>query len=253
MGSAIHVESQLSVGSRFWFELLAPVVADVVAAPPPPTRPISGYTGPQRTILVVDDNPQNRAVLVDLLAPLGFGLLEAADGRAAVAKAQALRLDLILMDLRLPLMTGVEATRAIRQLPELQGVVIIATSASVFDADRQQSLLAGCNAFLPKPIRAQQLLNLIATHLRLKWRYAEGQPISAPMDAAEVDALVPPPPEELAILYELAIIGDIMGLQARADQLAQGDPAVRPFAQRLTRWAGRFESEQVLALIDRYL
>ncbi|MBC8163783.1 MAG: response regulator, partial [Roseiflexaceae bacterium] len=136
MGSAIQVESQLGVGSRFWFELLAPLVADVVAAPLPPARPISGYTGPRRTILVVDDNPQNRAVLVDLLAPLGFGLLEAADGRAGVAQAQAVRLDLILMDLRLPVMTGVEATRAIRQLPELQGVVIIATSASVFDADR---------------------------------------------------------------------------------------------------------------------
>jgi CheY-like chemotaxis protein len=132
--------------------------------------------------------------------------------------------------------------------------VSIATSASVFDTDRQQSLLAGCNAFLPKPIRVAQLLALLASQLRLTWRYAEGEgPDPAQPDGADAGTLVPPPLEELVSLFELASIGDMIGLQAHAARIAQHDPALRPFAHKLGHLASRFESEQALALIARYL
>jgi CheY-like chemotaxis protein len=252
MGSALQVESQVGHGSTFWFDLSVPVTTEAPELKLPSSRPVLGYAGPRRTILVVDDSSYNRAFLVDLLTPLGFTLVEAADGEAALTQVRALRPDAILMDLRMPGMSGMAATQAIRQTEDLREMIIIAISASVFDTDRQQSLLAGCNAFLPKPIHVEQLLEVLATQLRLTWRYAEdARPDPAQPDSADVGTLAPPQ-EELAALFELASIGDILGLQARAAQLEQQHPQVRPFAHYLGRLADRFELEQALALIARY-
>jgi CheY-like chemotaxis protein len=142
MGSAIQVESQLDAGSTFWFNLSIPAVAAALEAKPLSDRLIIGYTGPRRTILVADDSAYNRAFLVDLLTPLGFTLVEAAVEQAAVEQARARRPDAILMDLLMPGMTGIAATQTIRQEASLRDVVVIATSASAFDTDRQQALLA---------------------------------------------------------------------------------------------------------------
>jgi CheY-like chemotaxis protein len=145
--------------------------------------------------------------------------------------------------------------RRIAYIAQMNGhkPVIIATSASVFDINRQRSLLAGCNAFLPKPIQVEQLMELLATHMHLTWHYAEAELLDpARQDGADTISLTPPR-DELAALFELASIGDILGLQARAAQLAHHDPALRRFAHRLERLASRFEPEQALALIARYI
>jgi signal transduction histidine kinase/DNA-binding LacI/PurR family transcriptional regulator/ActR/RegA family two-component response regulator len=253
MGSVLQVESQVGNGSTFWFDLRVPVTTEALELKLPSGRPVIGYAGPRRTILVVDDSSYNRAFLVDLLTPLGFTLVEAADGEAALTQVRALRPNAILMDLRMPGMSGMAATQAIRQTEDLREMIIIAISASVFDTDRQQSLLAGCNAFVTKPIHVEQLLEVLATQLGLTWRYAEGEwPDPAQHDGADT-ATVVPPPAELAALFELASIGDILGLQMHAAQLAQHDPALRPFARRLERLASQFEPEQALALIARYM
>jgi DNA-binding LacI/PurR family transcriptional regulator len=121
------------------------------------------------------------------------------------------------------------------------------------DIAEAQSLLAGCNAFVPKPIHVEQLLEALATQLGLTWRYAEGEwPDPAQPDGADTSTFAPPQ-AELALLFELASIGDILGVQARAVQLEQLNPQLRPFTQRLGHLADRFELEQALALIARYL
>jgi signal transduction histidine kinase/ActR/RegA family two-component response regulator len=253
MGSTLQVTSEIGKGSTFWFDLEAPVAAGVIEGKGAQDRPIVGYEGPRRTILVADDSRDNRSFLVDLLTPLGFTIVEATDGQTAVATTQAERPDLVVMDLLMPGMTGVEATQAIRQLVELQDVVIIATSASVFDTDRQQSLLAGCNAFLPKPIRVAQLFELLADHLGLAWRYAEAERIDAAKPNGADAALVAPPLQELALLFELATIGDLSGLRKRAADLEQLDSAFGPFARKLEQLAGRFDYAQTLAFVEQYL
>jgi hypothetical protein len=107
---------------------------------------------------------------------------------------------------------------------------------------------AGHDAFLPKPIAWPQLAALLEQHLRLEWVYA------AEEKAAEVPAaLIPPPPEELAMLCELAANGDILALQERAAQLALRDPLWRPFAHKLGHLASRFELERLGVLLSEYL
>jgi CheY-like chemotaxis protein len=248
MGGDLHVESAPGQGSTFWFEVALPVEAAAVQAAQFPARMIIGYSSPQRTLLVVDDIPSNRAVLIDMLRPLGFTLLEAVDGRQALDLVKQTRPDLILMDRRMPVLSGLEAVQQIRTLPDVRGIPIIATSASVSAADQAVSREVGYDAFLPKPIHWPQLAAVLEQYLQLDWVYA-----AEPAAADESGSLVPPPAEELALLFELAEIGDILGLQARAAYLEQLDPQLRPFAQHLGRLAGRFELDQALALIARYL
>jgi signal transduction histidine kinase/CheY-like chemotaxis protein len=169
MGSEIKVKSELGEGSTFWFTLELPAVTDWQTEKTQPDRPIIGYMGDRRTLLVVDDRWENRAVISDLLKPLGFQILEAKDGQEGLSQAKDHHLDLIITDLAMPLMDGLEMTRCLRQWDDFKDKPIIASSAFVFQYDRQQSQEAGCNDFLPKPVQATELLERLQRYLNLVW------------------------------------------------------------------------------------
>lgn len=258
MDSVIHVRSAWGSGSTFWFEIELPVVAEAVRETPGWEVAVMGYQGRRRTILVVDDKDYNRAVLVDLLSPLGFELPEAENGREAVEKAAAIHPDLILMDIRMPLMSGHEAVQEIRLMPQLNDVVIIAVSASVFDRDQQQSILAGCNDFLRKPVRMNELLGLLGRYLKLDWVYreSEGREDDTPGGAAHPlpeEPLVIPPPEEMKDLFELAMRGDMRKIQARAVELEKKDKKYEPFARKLQELASGFKAKALLEWVEKHL
>ncbi|MBD2541539.1 response regulator [Coleofasciculus sp. FACHB-SPT36] len=145
MGSEIKVNSILGKGSVFYFDLDLPLVDQWADVTQIDERPIIGYLGDKRKILIADDQWENRSILVKMLEPLGFEIREATDGLDCITKAQEWQPHVILMDLMMPALNGLEATRRIRKSPDLK-VVVIATSASVFDCDQQQSFQAGCIA-----------------------------------------------------------------------------------------------------------
>jgi PAS domain S-box-containing protein len=249
MGGEIHVASEVGVGSTFWFELDVPVIETVVAAPPEPT--VTGYQGPRKKVLVVDDVAANRAMAIDMLSQLGFDVIEAANGREGLAKAQATRPDWILMDIVMPQMDGLEATRRLRQLPELADVPIIAMSASASGSDEQKSREAGANAFVPKPIDLDQLLAQIAAILKLNWTY---EPQAAPFAEEEAAGpLVAPPAPELERLHRLARLGDMRNIVQWAAQVAELDERYRPFADQLRLMAKGYQSKAILSLVEQYL
>ena len=120
------------------------------------------------TILVAEDDADNRDILRTLLALRGFDVLEAADGRQAVELARAARPDLILMDLKMPVMNGLAATRAIRQQPEphLRTVPIVALSAYHPTQHGAVAAAAGCDDYVLKPINYEQLEAVIRRLLK---------------------------------------------------------------------------------------
>jgi signal transduction histidine kinase/response regulator RpfG family c-di-GMP phosphodiesterase len=233
-------------GSTFWFEISLPVTEVAAQDVSTPIRNIVGYEGARRKVLVVDDKQYNRLLLVDILEPLGFAVSTANDGQQAVDKALELQPDAIIMDLVMPVKTGFEVAREIRQQPEFKDVFIVAASASAFEADQEKSQVAGCDAFLPKPIRVEHLLGLLAAHLELDWVYARSE--------AESEApLVPPPAEELAALHKLAKSGRILDIEKHAARLEEMDAAYIPFSEKLRKLARDIEIDQIVALVEQFI
>lgn len=105
-----------------------------------------------KRILVVEDTPQNLRLFRAVLQLEGAVVLEAVDAQTGIALAQSEQPDVILMDIQMPGMDGLEATRRLRADPQTQRIPIIAVTASVMDADRHQTVAAGCDGYIPKPI-----------------------------------------------------------------------------------------------------
>ncbi|HEY9761064.1 MAG TPA: ATP-binding protein [Trichocoleus sp.] len=254
MGAQIHVESRPGQGSTFWFELDLPLVKDwFEAAEPAAASRVSGYQGQPRTILVVDDHPDNRSVVISMLEPLGFKVIPAADGNAGLEQALLTRPDLIITDIVMPGLNGLALTQRLRQMPDFQHTPIIASPATLSHVERQESLDAGCNAFLPKPIDLEALLQELHRLLGLSWLYEA--PMAPPLVAAEA---VPkhatiPTQAELSPLYQAARGGFMDDIQQGAEQLKQLNVSYAAFANQLIELAQQFEDEAIVQFIEQYL
>jgi signal transduction histidine kinase/DNA-binding response OmpR family regulator len=248
MGGDIQVESRLGQGSRFWFELDLPVVAPAAAAPRREAMAI-GYEGPRKKVLVADDVADNRAIIVEVLGDLGFDTMEAVNGTEALEKAQAWQPDLILMDVLMLGMDGLEATRLLRRTPLLQDIPVIAISASVADKDAKQCLAAGMNAFLPKPVDFGALLPQIAALLNLTWRYEQDLPASADPE----DLPVAPPAADMEILLHLARLGNMHEISLHARRVAERDERYRAFANQICRLASEYKSKDLLRMVEQHM
>ncbi|WP_151635873.1 AAA family ATPase [Noviherbaspirillum aerium] len=250
MDSEIRVDSRAGEGSTFWFELEVPVLVAEPAALPAELV-VTGYEGPRKKVLVVDDIAENRAMLIDMLSPLGFEMVAAENGCDGVEKAQVLRPALILMDRVMPEMDGLEATRRLRQLPAVKDVPIIAISASASGSDETNCLLAGANAFLSKPIHLGQLLTQLADLLKLNWTYGSSQARSP--ERQPTVALLTPPEEEMNILHGLARLGNMKAIVRWANSLAERDATYLPFVSQLLVLAHGYQSRALLSMVERCL
>ncbi len=254
MGNQIQVESQLGVGSTFSFEVSL-TIADNWAQPLSSShgQPIKGYEGSPRHLLVVDDRWENRSVLVDLLKPLGFKLTEAENGQEALIKARQTPFDLILTDIMMPVMNGFEMLKQLRNDDAIKQLTVIISSASVSDMDRQMSLEAGGDDFLPKPVDAEELMHLLAKHLQLIWIYDDSEADSTAVVSDEKDEpLVAPPAEDLQLLFELAQDGLLIKLAKTAEEIGQKSDRYLPFTQKISHLARQFETEKIEMLLQKY-
>jgi predicted ATPase/signal transduction histidine kinase/tRNA A-37 threonylcarbamoyl transferase component Bud32 len=257
MDSDIRVSSNLGQGSRFWFDLDLAVSQLGETISLPSEQVIVGYGGDRRTVLVVDDKDYNRAVIVDFLAPLGFELLEAANGQEGLALAVQHQPDVVLVDLVMPLIDGFEMTRRLKQIPALQTVIVIAISASVMEFDYRQSQLACCNDFLPKPIHEPALLAKLQLHLGLEWLYDPTPPAPLPsappqLSTSPLSPTAIPPGPELGTLLNLALMGDLKGVVAHTERIEQQQPQWAPFTTQLRQLALSYKGRQAIDLIKRY-
>ena len=169
MGGDFHVTSQAEKGSQFEFYIRyipaqpVPSLTDSPPLQPALTLPASL----QPKILAVEDHSTNRLFLVKMLKGMGFQVKEAENGQEAIDLWQTWQPDLILMDMRMPVMDGYTATQHIKSTPEGQKTIIIALTASAFEEQRQTVLTAGCDDFVRKPFRANTLFNVLCHHLKI--------------------------------------------------------------------------------------
>ncbi|QTT90136.1 ATP-binding protein [Pseudomonas chlororaphis] len=160
MGGTLRAQSEEGRGSVFTLEI--PLALYQQSLPVLAPRVHSGHThGEGRNVLLVEDNPVNQTVIQAMLRSLGFTVSIATDGAQAIRSAESLIFEAILMDCRLPLIDGYEATRQIRQLPGCADLPIIALTANALQGDREACLSAGMNDYLAKPFKRTDLQQIL--------------------------------------------------------------------------------------------
>jgi PAS domain S-box-containing protein len=247
MGGELHLESRLGEGSRFSFSLpmaegeppLELEGGGQVISLEPGQRPVK--------MLVVDDRPENRDLLAQLLVSVGFQAVTAADGVEALELWERQRPDLIWMDLRMPRMSGFEALQILRgkELEQnLPHTFVVAISASVIDLDRETLRKSGFDDFLGKPFRESQLFEVAGRLLGL--RFLTRAPEAAPPSSGDLASLKLQPEGWQADLKNAVLIGDTEAAQALVDQLG-----AHPIAEGLRQLLRNYKLQELLNALDR--
>jgi predicted ATPase/signal transduction histidine kinase/FixJ family two-component response regulator len=248
MGGQLYVSSQINIGTQFWFALTLPVI-DYNVTKVSTQQPIIGIKGKSPKILVVDDNEENQAVVVDLLSQLGFNVESANDGHEGLEKAISWQPDAIITDLIMPKMDGFELIHQLRQSPVLKYKVIIASSASVYETDKKKSLAIGSHAFLPKPIQVETLLEQLQQYLNITYIY--GDKVKETLEENHTAQIVFPPVAELEKLYELALMADIDELEEQVAVLAKSEAKLKPFVTKMQAFLKKYQVGKLTEWLER--
>jgi signal transduction histidine kinase/DNA-binding response OmpR family regulator len=258
MGGSLNVESHLNKGSVFWFEvdlLESTEWADI--SKQSDIGRIIGIKGRKQKILVIDDRWENRSVIVNLLEPIGFEVIEAKDGQEGLDKVLELKPDLIISDLAMPIMDGHEVIKKLRQIPQFKDLAVIVSSASVFETDKQKSFEAGANDFLPKPIQSEHLLTSIQQLLKVEWVYQEQKEENENREVEALDifcsGLIVPSETELSLLYDLSRKGLVHNLTQELDRLEQKNPQLENFIQEVRPLVKNFQLKKIRNFLEQYL
>jgi PAS domain S-box-containing protein len=251
MGGDLQVTSIPDKGSCFRFDLDLPANSVMSPGNKHVMKAVIGIKGEKRKILIADDQQDNRALLRDILSPLGMEVHEASDGQDCLHQATRLRPDAIMVDLKMPGLDGEEVMKRVRATPRLRGIILIAISASAFEQDRARCLAAGADDFMPKPFCLERLWKLLHQHLGVELIYSDQDEQRAfeQNNAAQQSKIVLPT-SEWKRLMELAKRGDIKQLLKRAVHLERLDARYAPIAKQLIHLANGFQIKRIRQLLE---
>ncbi len=255
MGGSIRVQSQVFQGSTFTFDISVNRAAAIDIQPERPQYRVIGLEAgqPQYRILIADDQVENRELLSQLLAAVGFATQSAVDGETTIKMWDEWDPHLIWMDIRMPKMDGFAATRYIRALPKGQSTVIIALTASAFEYERSQMIAAGCNDSVSKPLQEYVIFEKIATFLPVRYIYeSTTQTIeSVQLSSDQVTSLLAHQPYTwLQALQRASIQLDTELVQALISDLPDEFQTLK---QLLTDWAEQYRFDRITDLIQPLL
>lgn len=246
MGGHIQVESTLNKGSSFYFSIMLPDIA-APGKPDDENLPaVTGYEGPERRIMVVDDVLVNRTLIQELLAPTGFEVDEIADAESALEWLAAHSDHLphaLIVDLRMPGMDGLSFVKIVRKQYGSRPKIIL-MSASVLDFDPQIAFSAGCDDFLPKPFREQDLLDRLGRALKLTWKReiplmpTESKSELKNLDISTFDRI-------RSELLDCALRGDVRGIREQVEAWPTDTVELISLAQTLRPMIAAYQMDQI--------
>jgi CheY-like chemotaxis protein/anti-sigma regulatory factor (Ser/Thr protein kinase) len=254
MGGDVTVSSRLGQGSVFLFEVPVERGDSGVAAKRTPYRRVTGIASrmPGPKILIVDDQIENRDWLVKLLTSIGFSVQSADNGETAIDNWEEWEPRLILMDVHMPVMDGLEATRRIKANPQGKETIIVALTASAMEDDREAALESGASAFLSKPCREDELLKTIGDHLKVEYEYEKSKndenEFQADSETVSAERLGLVPLELLKKLSNAIQGGDKKGLDRSILEISE--TVDRDIAQVLQGLANSYDYDALTRLVD---
>jgi len=256
MNGNIKVKSQPEKGSQFKIYLDLKSHNKWVKKEIFIQRPVKIKGGNTR-ILIVDNRWENRGIFTEILSPLGFELAEAQNGEEGLEIAAQFNPQLIITDVGMPIMDGLEMIDNLRRSPEFQQTIIFISSVRAFAADRAKFLESGADDILSKPVQIDELLNKLEHYLQLEWIYekpnTEGSNFIENTQSATNTEPKIPEPTELKPLHYAAKIGDIEEIKLQLNRLRELDSRHENFVIKLEDLAANFDVETIEDLLHKYL
>ena len=207
---------------------------------------------PRYRLLIAEDQLENRLLLHKILEPFDFDIREAANGKEAVEIFGQWHPDLIWMDIRMPVMDGLEATHRIKSTDATSHTKIIAITAHALEEDRMRIMHAGCDDFIRKPYRNAEIFDALSRHLGVRFVYEE-KPVTPPEEPEmelRPEQLAVLPSELLYMLHQSAIELDIDRTQSLIEQITEHDASIGNALKKLT---DKLDYDRLQKLLDAYV
>jgi signal transduction histidine kinase/CheY-like chemotaxis protein len=249
MGGTLGVQSAPAQGARFFFTVTLPLVVSRAEGSRPATREVDRLAdGCRVRALVVDDIRENREVLAIMLTAIGCEVILAENGRQALEAVRVSRPDIVFMDMRLPELDGIEATRRIVEESDPAGVKIVATSASALAHEREQYLKAGCDDFVAKPFRAERIYDCLPRLLGSEFTYKPERELPEPAGTIDLSQITLP--EDLSVRLSMAAeLHSATVLKNCLREVEQLGPAGERLAQHLRGFLASYDMETIQHLL----
>ncbi|WP_128560708.1 ATP-binding protein [Methylobacterium crusticola] len=246
MGGEITVQSAVGRGSTFRLRLMLASITGTTRTPPA-EAPVAGYEGRRRTVFVVDDDPSHRDLMREILSPLGFTLLSAADGRTCLALAADCRPDLFLLDIAMPGMNGWELARALRAAGHGPARIVM-MSANVHEITPVRGEDAPHDAMIAKPFDLRDFLASLQALLGLAWVGRDPDPARILPAPDPRGGAVRAWPEEVAELIRLGRMGHVRGIEAKLAEMEAEAP--EPFVAELRGLVQAYDLPRYMARLE---
>jgi len=249
MGGTIGIDDSYREGALFYFQIPLKLSPESVEIKKIKTRQITGIAPnqPRYKIMIAEDQPQNTLLLKKILEPFNFEVKEAVNGKEACDLQKQWTADFIFMDIRMPVVDGVSATKIIKADPTGAKVKIIAITAHAMEQERVEILAAGCDNFIRKPYHEDEIMEALATHLGVKFIYADTQSsdedLSNKINISEELSLLPP--ELIEQLLRAALLLDTGLCSSLIEKIEDQNTA-----RQLKAMVANFKFKELITLLN---
>ncbi len=258
MGAQLQVSSQLGEGSCFWIEPEIEISTNWIEETAEPKQVIGIKSG-QPTILIIDSSDESRVAIAGLLESIGFLVIDATDGKTGLALAAEHLPSIVVTELAVTTIEGLELVSRLRK--SYPNMPIVVMSAHAFERDRQNSIEAGANDFLPKPLQIEDLFSSLQQHLNIEWVYKTentaskevsiGTKASAP-DSINSSDILPPAKDIIDQLYHLAMMGDLHGIEGILTEIERTCAHDLPFTIELRKLSKSFQIKKIREFLKSF-